>query len=193
MTGAGLIVAALAILWLGALTMVTLALIRQTALLTIRVQRTGGQYAPAADGLMTGREIPFEVAAALPEMAAGVTYVLLVSATCAPCRELAPQLGSIRLPERVTALVAGDGELGESLARLLPPEIRVIRDPDATQIANHLGIQSTPFVMELEGGRVTGKAYLHEATDFRRLVEARENSAPTREHLRMAEVIGRGN
>jgi hypothetical protein len=50
-----------------------------------------------------------------------------------------------------------------------------VRDPEASALANSLELHSTPFALEFEFGQVTGKAFLHEAEDFTRLVGARRS------------------
>lgn len=167
-------VIAMVAVWLAVLSMVVLLLVRQVALLNVRIARGAGAAA-ARDGLMIGRPIPESVATQLPEVRLGVVYVLLMSAICAPCREVAPQLGRLRIDEPVVALVPGNGEAVRGLIEMLPSWFRVIADPAATQIAKELQIESTPFAFEVEFGIVTGKVFIHEASDLMHLVEARRS------------------
>lgn len=177
MSGLALSAIVLAALWLGVLTLVMVLVVRQLAILTARFEMAGSRISPGADGLEVGRQAPVEVLSALPELRTRVGYVLVLSATCAPCRELAPNLAELSFTEPVTALVPGRAELADSLAQLLPGWMRVVRDPEAMAIANALQVRTTPFAMEIEGGFVTGKAFLHAAADLRRLAEARRTGA----------------
>lgn len=162
-------------IWLAALTVALLIVIRQLSLLSLRFQLAGPRFSPAEDGLDVGRAVPSELLASIPEASSSVAYVIVASAICAPCREIAPGLARLRLDEPVVALVAGRAELADALASSFPAWIRILRDPVATQFANLLQVKSTPFAMELENGQVTGKVFLHEATDLMRLVNARRS------------------
>lgn len=173
----GLTVAAIVAvaLWLGILTLLTLLIVRQIGLLTVRLDYARGPaFDPEADGLAIGTTVPSEARAALPELASEPVVLLVVSATCSPCREVVDGLAG-QLPagaeRQLVALVAGDEAMADGLVALLPSGVRSVRDPQATAIATGLGIKSTPFALAVEGGAVTGKAYVHHATDLARLFE----------------------
>src|SRR3989337_654595 len=94
--------AAIASAWLLLVTLVVLALVRQVGLLTVRIDRGLPRFAPDQDGPEIGAPVPTDVLAVLPQLGAlGRRQVLLLSAACAPCRELAVGL----------ARSAGPGEL----------------------------------------------------------------------------------
>jgi hypothetical protein len=59
----------------------------------------------------------------------------------------------------------------DALVDLLPPGIRVVRDPEATQLADALDIRSTPFAVALNEGRVAGKSYLYGKADLTTVAE----------------------
>jgi hypothetical protein len=65
-----------------------------------------------------------------------------------------------RFEQSVVALVPGREEQAGELAALLPTGIRVVLDPEATQLAESLDLESTPFAIEVEGGTVTSKVHL---------------------------------
>jgi hypothetical protein len=169
----GLAIAALAVvgLWLGALTMIVLVLVRQVGVLTVRSSLTRPPAALADDGPKVGSSLPAEVISTLPELAREHACLTLLSATCTPCRALAAELGGRRPEARLVALVAGRDDLAEGLVALLPPGMHVVRDPEASSLANALQIKSTPFAVVVAGGRIAGKAYLHSAADLDALVE----------------------
>lgn len=66
----------------------------------------------------------------------------------------------------MTVLLPGRTELVDGLIPLLPPELQTIRDPDATAVTNFLRINSVPFVVKIEDGVVSSKAYLRRVTDL---------------------------
>jgi hypothetical protein len=92
MSGPGLVVIVLASVWLGVLSLVVVLLVRQIGLLTLRfdqVDLADPPFKPEGDGPELGDAVPPDVIAALPELATEPTYLLLLSATCTSCRELA--------------------------------------------------------------------------------------------------------
>jgi len=187
----GLTVAAIVVatLWLGILTLLTLLIVRQIGLLTVRLDYARGPaFDPEADGLAIGTAVPPEARAALPTLASEPVVLLIVSATCSPCREVVDGLAGQLPPgaeRRLIALVAGDEAMADGLVAMLPPGVRSVRDPQATAIATGLGIQSTPFALAVDGGVVSGKIYVHHAADLTRLLgqddasEHKQRAAPS--------------
>jgi hypothetical protein len=146
--------------WLGALTLVAVLLVRQIGLLTVRLN-VASQTLSLDDGPEVGSDVPEEVASVLPGRDER-SYLLLVSAGCQPCRELVSDLGEHRFEQSVVALVPGRADQASELAALLPSGVRAVLDPKATRLAEVLGLESTPFALEIEGGTFTRKAFLHE-------------------------------
>ena len=173
--------------WLGALTLVAVLLVRQVGLLTLRLSAAGQALAVENDGPEVGTNIPEDVTSALPDLEAERAYLLLISAGCTPCRELVADVGDRSFEQTIVALVPGDEERGGELASLLPSGIRAVLDPEATRLAEALGLQSTPFILELERGKVTRKAYLYEgASDFIEFVGSGAAPADTRSFVEIA-------
>jgi hypothetical protein len=166
----GLAVAALVLvsIWLGILTLVVVLLVRQIGLLTVRLSVVGQAraFSLANDGPEVGSNVPEEVASALPDVEGERAYVVLISATCTPCRELVAGIRQHDFEQTIVTLVPGHEEMADELMALLPSGIRAVRDPEATELARALDIQSTPFAVEVERGAVTRKAYLHSASDL---------------------------
>lgn len=152
--------------WLSILSIVLLLTVRQIALLTERLDKAGTSTSLDRDGIDIGVVVPDKVIAALPQLADGRTYLLLLSSICGPCREMATALGRHAFEDDIVALVPGPAELAETLIAELPSTVLAIADPVATDVASHLQLESTPFAFAIEGGRVTGKAYLHSDDDF---------------------------
>lgn len=179
-------------LWLGTLTLVMATLVRQVAIHRARLELGLPRFTPATDGPELGSLIPDEVKDAIPELRRERVYLLVLSSVCAPCRELAPRLRGLQLADRIVALVPGnDPEVAGSLAELLPPEVRTIKDPEAVALARALRIQSTPFALELEADRVTGKAYLYDVSYLQNLVAARRKRQQIQVISTEKEVIAR--
>lgn len=145
--------------WLGVLSLVLVLAIRQITLLTARIDRSGVVYR-MEDGPAIGSQVPDGVVEALPGVLTGVTHLLLISATCTPCRQLAEELRDKTLPKNgtTTALVPGRTELANGIVNLLPSDTEIVRDPDATEIAHALQLQRVPAALTLERGIVVAKS-----------------------------------
>ena len=144
--------------WLGVLTFVVMLLVRQVGLLTVRLSMATQAMSLDDDGPEIGSSLPEDVAEVMPE--GERAYLLLISAGCDPCRELVAELDGHRFEQKVVALVPGRQEQADELAALLPPGIRVVLDPEATQLAESLDLESTPFALEVESGTVIRKVHL---------------------------------
>ena len=173
--------------WLGVLTLVAVLLVRQVGLLTLRLSVAGQALAVENDGPEVGTNLPEDVTSALPDLEAERAYLLLISAGCTPCRELVADIGDRSFEQMIVALVPGDEERGGELASLLPSGIQAVLDPEATRLAEALELQSTPFALELERGKVTRKAYLYEgASDLIEFVGSEIAPADTRSFVEIA-------
>jgi hypothetical protein len=161
--------------WTGVLTLAVLLSVRQIALLTHRVNIANEFFSFAHDGPEVGLKLSPALRAAIPALNEQMpTYLLNISATCAPCRELAVELGGRPFDERVVALLSGSDELASAVIELLPESFSIIRDPQATELAELLQIKSTPFTVVVEGGFVVGKSYVNSVSDLERLHAANE-------------------
>ncbi len=146
-------------IWLGVLTLVAVLLVRQVGLLTVRLSMTSQAISLDNDGPEIGDSLPEDVASVMPEEEPA--YLLLISAGCDPCRELVAELDGRRFQRPIVALVPGREEQAGQLAALLPADVRVVLDPEATRLAEALDLESTPFALEVEGGTVARKAHLY--------------------------------
>jgi len=145
--------------WLGVLTFVVMLLVRQVGLLTVRLSMATQAMSLDDDGPEIGSTLPEDVAEVMPE--GEPAYLLLISAGCDPCRELVAELDGHRFEQKVVALVPGRQEQAGELAALLPPSIRVVLDPEATELAESLDLESTPFALEVKSGTVSRKVHLY--------------------------------
>jgi hypothetical protein len=177
-SGLEIAVVALVAVWLGVLTIGVLLCIRQIALLTLRFDRSVNGFSVANDGPDVGTRVPDELVTRIPELADARASIVLISSTCAPCRELAEDIRRSQVEDRMIALVTGPDPSASSIEALLYPQVRVIRDPDAASFAEKLHIHSTPFAVRTDAGEVVAKTYLHRFDDFKRLVNAQAPSLP---------------
>ncbi|MDQ4127378.1 MAG: hypothetical protein M3151_05430, partial [Actinomycetota bacterium] len=141
--------------------------------LTVRLSVASQTLSLDDDGPEVGSSVPADVASVLSDLEVDRGYLLLISAGCTPCRELVVDLGERSFEQKILALVPGREEQASELAALLPSGIRVMLDPEATELAESLELESTPFAIEVEGGTVTRKTYLHQgASDLIAFVES---------------------
>jgi hypothetical protein len=178
----GLAIAALVLLcvWLGVLSLVVVLLVRQIGLLTVRLSVAGQALSLDNDGPKVGSKVPEEIASALPDLEGEHAYLLLLSATCNPCRELIADISERHFQQTIVALVPGHEESVDELASLFPPGMRIVLDPEATRLAEAIMINSTPFAIEVKSGTVTRKAYLFDgAPDLIEFIEAETTAKKT--------------
>lgn len=174
MTGLELIAVVAVAVWLGILTVVVILLVRQLGLVALRVDGFNPQFFLENDGPLVGSDIPMEAVSLVPELAAGKHHLLLISGSCTPCRDLVFDLERQPFGHKVFALVAGRDEVVEAVIDFMPPDVAAIRDPIATKVSSLLHIRSTPFAVEVEGGRITAKSYVRGAQDLRSFVGAED-------------------
>ena len=170
--------------WLGVLTFVVMLLVRQVGLLTVRVSTATQAMSLDDDGPEVGSSLPEDVAEVMPQNERA--YLLLVSAGCDPCRELVADLDGHRFEQNVVALVPGGQEQAGELAALLPPGVKVVLDPEATHLAESMDLESTPFVLEVEGGIVNRKVHLFGGASA--LVEFVESGDAQGSHRGLVEI-----
>jgi hypothetical protein len=177
-------------IWLGVLTLVVVLLVRQIGLLTVRLSVASQAFSLDNDGPEVGSSLPEEVTSVVPELMEERAFLLLISSTCTPCRELVSDLqGEQRFEEqKIVALVPGHEDQAREMAALLPSGIRVVLDPDAARVAGAIDLESTPLALEVERGVVTRKAFLHEgAADLVAFVEAGSTHAETKSFVEITE------
>jgi hypothetical protein len=166
--------------WLAALTILVLLSVQQLTILTKRLDLIAGPESVGESGPALGMALPEE---AKPLLAAGAAanghaqLILLMSATCGPCRAVAEDLRSADLETPLVVLLPGNKEAADEVEALLPPNLDVIRDPDAVQYANVLGIKHTPFALAVKAGRVVGKSPINRVDELLGLAAATEDIA----------------
>jgi thiol-disulfide isomerase/thioredoxin len=176
-------------MWLGVLTIVVIALVRQVAVVAVRLET--GTYSPELrEGPEIGSDLPDDAVEALASLnggprravsasgrlSDGPAYLLFVSPSCSPCLEITSDLARHELRRPVLALFSGKDRMADEYETAFPPTVRTVRDPVATQVAQALGVSVTPFALQIENNVVTGKAHLEAAEDLIRLIDAYEIS-----------------
>lgn len=179
--------------WLAVLTVGIVLTIRQVAILTVRADHDGSSVPQRSlaersaelerEGPIVGSLLANDVTAELPTLQNGRRVLLVLSASCNPCREIAQRLQDRWTggASHIVALLPGERERADELAKLLPPDLELVRDPQARRIATSLGFQSVPAAVEVENGIVTRKAPLPilKAEDLTQFLN--ERSAPVAE------------
>lgn len=153
-----------AALWLAALTLVSILLVRQVTLIGIQLSRSPQQYASAVegepaddfiDGLAPGTELPADAAALVPELSSGTHMLLTLAGTCRACHDLAPQLAKLKLTVPLTLVMPGRrGLIDRMIKGLGRVDARILRDVKAEHLAGKLDINSTPSVTLVRDGAV---------------------------------------
>lgn len=165
------VVAVALVAWLATVSVGILLCVRQLAIVTKRLDVIGGPPSAGEAGLAVGMPVPAAVEPLLAEKENGA-LVLLMSATCGPCRVVAEELGQNGLETAVVVLMPGPDDAVAEIASLLPVAIDLIRDPQASELAGALQISLTPFAVAVREGWIVGKSYVNRVEDMRRLAHA---------------------
>lgn len=166
--------------WLGVLTLALLMLVRQIGLLSAWAERNTNTR---DDGLDVGVAVPDPALDLLPQLTAGLNYVVFLAGNCQPCREFAleasrsTELAELRDTHRIAAVVTGEDVQADEVARMLPPWFEVARHDEAILLTQTFEVQTTPAVYEVDRGTVTGRAVAgYGLLNFLNLVDARATS-----------------
>lgn len=177
-----LVAVVLLLVWLGLLTIVTVLIVRQVALLSVRLSIPVNAFSLADDGPELGSEVPAELQAALNN-GTQLHHLLILSANCAPCRELAAALAGRTAAASITALITGPAELARAIEDLLPAGVDAVGDPEAAKLIGSLGIESRPFAVTVEGATITRKIYVRGRDDLLAFVAAGHEAAAAPEEV----------
>jgi hypothetical protein len=173
---------ALLIGWAAVISVALLATLRQLALYQLAIQAAGPafRFDVDSDGPVVGRTIPVKTLSSLRKHASfgEASTVVVISASCPPCRQIVEQLVESDLLERSAPifLVPGRPNLAGAMATdLSNAGATVIVDPEAHELAQDLGITSTPFAVGFRAGIVAAKKYIRGFDDLRAFVEELEH------------------
>lgn len=166
MSGLGTAALVAAGIWVGVLSLVVVLLVRQVGIITLRLDRAREEDAPVTEGIDVGEPLPQDVAAALPTLNGRPTYVLLLGGLCPPCQELAFKLRDDQGTQSIVAVISGRNASADAIAEAMSERAAVVREPDATAIADGFGVGTTPFAFEISDHEITGKAVVRGADHF---------------------------
>lgn len=176
-----LTIVVLLVAWQAAVAFLLILLYRQVTLLSVLTGLTPGRPQASDHPLVAGETLPLEVT----ERVAGlhddqVTYLVWITSSCSSCTRFVHGLRDTWLkrpfPDRLVMLVTGSDTAARRLADSLPTGVAALFDPDATAVAERMGLASSPFAIETESGVVTGWTSIHDVEDLWRLRQARESS-----------------
>ena len=155
MSALAIVALVLACVWLGVLTFVVVLLVRQVGLLTVRLSMATQAISLDDDGPEVGSILPEDVAEVMPD--GERAYLLLISASCEPCRELVVELDGHQFEQSVVALVPGRQEQASELAALLPRHEGRSSIPRRPSWPSHWISKAHRSPSKSEGGTVTSK------------------------------------
>lgn len=156
--------------WLSLLSFAVMLCVSQLTVLTKRFELALGPPVTAS-GPEIGMSVPAEVEDLLTYEPDG-EIIMLMSATCGPCRQVAEDLTRDGFEGALTILLPGSDDAAAEVTALLPTSLAVIRDPDAGRFASALAITHTPFALALYGRTVVGKSPVNRVDDLQRLRDA---------------------
>lgn len=168
----GLAIAAIvsAALWLAVLSFAVLLLTRQVGLITVRLALVSPRFAVSEDGVPIGSRLSDDISSRLQAGRSAVA-VLLLSATCDSCRTLAEGLHNRGFDNSLSVLVAGTPALAREVVQALPSGVDVRVEPEASEFARALQLETVPFGLTVEHGYVTEKLVVEDPEDLVKLHE----------------------
>lgn len=166
--------------WLTGLSVALLAVVRQVAVLQLHASApvSSGYFDVHADGPAVGSPVPDSLRTA-SWYPGGDFVVMILSATCGPCREVVDELcrsGGPDLP--MYSFVAGRSEMAEPFVEQLTAGVagHTHGEPEASDVAQAFGVQSSPFALLVSEDVVAGKRYVRAASDVLELASADDDN-----------------
>ena len=158
------------VLWAASISIIIIVLIRQVSLISVRLnlQMRLPDMSEYGTGPELGTLIPESVSNAVPR----TVTILALEGTCGPCHELAAALPS-RAQDLIGTLaifLAGKGRPTEELKKVIPSWVKVIEDPDATQLSREMNLSRTRWALRLHNGVVVGHADVSDINNLRELM-----------------------
>lgn len=171
-------------LWLVVLTIAVMLCVRQIAIQRVRQEQLVRGGAGSAG---TGPTVGFSVAPTLAQSRPGLVrpraLVVVLSGNCANCMQVIEEWEAGEGPsliggEDVMLLVTGqDGPPSRDAARRLEVFGNVVREPEASQLAQSLNMTYRPSALVLEEGLITGTAILEHARELDDLLADKSGGA----------------
>lgn len=155
-------------LWLLVLSFVTLLVVRQMSLITIRLSTAAPHSVSEEHGPVVGTEVDSDVLDLLGNPPQPLVLAFATGA-CDPCREFAETLDKDVSFTETIFLVLGEPDFTSEFVDELPVGSNLISDPLAPEIASRLKVDLMPFAVRVEGNRVNAKAHLRTKEDLDRI------------------------
>lgn len=175
--------------WMALLTLACLLLVRQLGLITVRLDRDNAGPAPVDDGPDVGAAVPAEVSVLLPDRDTGPIFALVLSAVCAPCRQVATGLAELSSGSPLVALVTGRSDAANDLASLLPADVPRVVGAQAENAVRALALNTTPFVVEIRQKHVAAKAAIRDPEHLIRFIDEADAVSDVELHSDMEVVV----
>lgn len=183
--------------WLGVLTVVVLLLVRQLGLVTLRLDAVGRLAPPHAAGLEPGTLVPLEpIPTSLRGRLDDELIVFVATATCSGCKEMVAASVDVFSNDSaipVLAIVPGESNLAARLADQASTAFDVLRDPDATAMADALNLRTTLVALHIKRSIVLGTADVDTPDRLQRFIEASRSDETDRMLERLGELPREGS
>jgi hypothetical protein len=159
-------------LWLVVLTVALLLCVRQLAVNRVRLELLVRGGAGSGTGPTVGFSLAPALLASRPELARERALVVVLSGNCANCMQVIDEWESGDGPaliesQDVLLLVTGqEGAASEEAAHRLADLGAVVREPEASRLAQALNMSYRPSALLLEGGLITGTSILEHAREL---------------------------
>lgn len=164
-------------LWLAGLTFIVLVLVRQVGIVSIKLTpqlNVAHATEHARTELIIGEPLHADVLRILPELREGLRYLTYLSPTCSSCRRFVSELSDAEaLPSGLILLMTGPKRTALAMVEgMVPAGIRVVHAPEAEEVAERIGIDSTPFLVQTFDGVLMGWSGVNGVEDLYNLYEA---------------------
>jgi hypothetical protein len=160
------------VVWAIVATGAILVLLRQVALVSIRLDMQ--MRLPDLTDFGNGPEMGMMFPSILDDQPASFLLVAMSSA-CTSCDEFVRswEAGDVGPPnDPLIVLLSGNRATARAFGERLPNWMRVVYDPKASRVGRDIGLSKTLLALHIVDGRVVGRADTRTAEEFVRLVHA---------------------
>lgn len=176
-------VIALLAVWSATLTFAIVLLFRQVALLSVRTVLAGIRHGASVSGPEPGMAIAADLIDRFGIPAAGPAYVLGLAVNCNSCREIAAELDKVPSDDALIVAVTGDAESWDRFRSLLPDDVRVVAEPEASELLDRLSIRGRPLVVSINAGVIVSTGYIRTIEDLTTFIRAATGEYVTDEEV----------
>lgn len=176
-------VSVVAAVWLGALTVLVMASVRQIAIANVRIELMARGGAGVGASPTVGFAAPRDLVERFPFLGESQALVVVLAGSCGTCLRVLEEWQEGKGPKSIPqddiiALITGrDSAEADRTAQVVSTLAgQVIREPASSQMAQALSLTYRPSAMLLRGGTVNGHVVLEHAGEIDGLVEGPETS-----------------